>query len=73
MLKSIDIFPTPVGVRINDSQVHRTAFGGIMSILAIALLLMLSLGTLLPFYQDDNQYQETTVTKELPYKNDLDF
>ena len=44
-----------------------------MSILAITLLLLLTLGSILPYIQEDNQYRETTTSKELPYKNDLDL
>ena len=73
MLRSIDIFPSPVGVRIDSGQTYKTTFGGILSILAILLIGFVSVATLLPFYLSEDEYKQTTVIKNLPYKNDLTF
>ena len=59
MLSKLDIFPSPVGVRIGDDCVYKSMFGGAMSIFAILSLSFLSLGTLLSFDLKGDQYRET--------------
>ena len=73
MLRSIDIFPAPIGVRMNESSTLKTRFGGAMSILAILAMTFFSFGTLLSFTISDDEYKETAVIENLPYKNEITF
>ena len=59
MLSKLDLFPSPVGVRIGNDCVYKSIFGGAISILAVLALSFLSLGTLLSYDLKGDQYRET--------------
>ena len=59
MLSKLDIFPSPVGVRIGNDCVYKSMFGGAMSIIAILSLSFLSIGTLLSNFKKGDHYRET--------------
>ena len=59
MLSKLDIFPSPVGVRIGNDCVYKSMFGGAISIFAVLALSFLSVGTLLSYDLKGNQYRET--------------
>ena len=59
MLRKLDLFPSPVGVRIGNDCVYKSAFGGAISIFAVLALSFLSLGTLLSYDLKGDQYRET--------------
>ena len=59
MLSKLDLFPSPVGVRIGNDCVYKSMFGGAISILAVLALSFLSLGTLLSYDLAGDQYRET--------------
>ena len=44
-----------------------------MSIVALLLLIFFSLSHLLPYHLQPDEYKETTVFTNLPYKNDVTF
>ena len=73
MLRKIDIFASHVGMRINQDEKYRSSFGGCMTILAIILMIMLSLGTVLKFYLDEDEYNISPSIENLTYKNDEQF
>ena len=70
MLKSIDLFPAPVGVRINQGETYTTKCGGIMSILTIITMILVSLGAVLAFILDTAEFNENTEIENLTYDND---
>ena len=59
MLRKLDLFPSPVGVRIGNDCVYKSMFGGAISIFAVLALSFLSVGTLLSYDLKGNQYRET--------------
>ena len=59
MLSKLDLFPSPVGVRIGNDCVYKSSFGGALSIFAVLALSFLSLGTLLSYDLKGDQYRET--------------
>ena len=71
MLRGIDIFPAPVGVRIKEGIDYTTTCGGLMTILAILTMTLVSLGSVLAFLLEEDDYNETTLIENLTYKNDL--
>ena len=56
MLKKISIFGAPAGVRINQGDNFKTSVGGLISVLAILSIIALSLGTVLKFYLEEDEY-----------------
>lgn len=72
-LSGIDIFPSPIGVRLGGAQTYKTTFGGVMSIVAVLTLTLISSGTLLSYYLKGDQYNTNKAIEYLPYANDVEF
>ena len=44
-----------------------------MSIIAIVIMILVSLGSVLAFTLEDDEYQETTVIENLTYNNEREY
>ena len=73
MLEAIDIFRSPVGVRINENLNYKTKCGGMISILVILFMIFISMGSILAFYFEDDEYRETVTVHTLNSRNEQHY
>ena len=71
-VRSLDLFPTPVGIRYLDGKYYRTFCGGALSLLAVSMILIFSITELIEFI-GSYQYIETVVIENLSYKNEREY
>ena len=68
MIRSMDIFMTPVSVRYMESSVYKTFCGGALSVIALIMIVLFSSTEVWTFFRG-NQYNESLVIENLGYNN----
>lgn len=71
-VRSLDIFEKPVSVRYMQKNSYQTFCGGILSIIAVVMIVMFSATEVWAFVEG-NTFNESTVIENLGYDNTITY